>query len=83
MEWDWDWEAKLRALPRREARSLCQWLWSNLLIIFALYVIYRLRECIPNTAGAFLILAVAFAATVLDYVMNRDFYFPTQDPVGP
>ena len=64
-------------------RTEIQWLVSNALIIGALCGIYGLRECITSTAGAFLILVVALTATVLDYAINREFYFPPQEPVGP
>jgi len=59
-----------------------QWLVSNTIIIVFVAGVLLTGERIPNTAKAFLILAVALAATVWDYVANRDFYFPTQDPVG-
>ena len=58
-----------------------QWLVSNIVIIGCLYGIYLCRTRVPDVAGASLILVVTFVATVADYAMNRDFYFPAQDHV--
>ncbi|HUT94084.1 MAG TPA: hypothetical protein VMY37_31770 [Thermoguttaceae bacterium] len=62
-----------------------QWLVSDTVIssALALYVICRVDECITDASAASLILLVAVAATVWDYVANRDFYFPKQNPAGP
>jgi len=57
-----------------------QWLVSDAAIIVALCGICLARERVGNTVAASLILSVAFLATVLDYAMNREFYFPSRDP---
>jgi len=81
---DTAWLIVLRLIRYLEfGRTEVQWLASNIIIICFLCWTYLFGERIPNTPGASLILMVAFTATVVDYAMNREFYFPTQDPVGP
>jgi hypothetical protein len=53
-----------------------QWLISNISIIVILIGINLIEKNIGTVMGAFLIFTVAFAATVWDYVWNREFYFP-------
>lgn len=60
-----------------------QWLVSNIVIIAFLMWLCIFGDRIPNMTGTSLVLGVAVVATILDYVMNREFYFPSKKTVDP
>lgn len=60
-----------------------QWLVSNIVIMPILYGIFRVGKCTTGMVGAWLVVVVAVLATIVDYIMNREFYFPSQDRPAP
>jgi hypothetical protein len=56
-----------------------QWLWSDFCIVGALLAIYLMDTTMACIWSAVVILIVAVVATVLDYFLNKSFYFPTSE----
>lgn len=58
-------------------RTAWQWLLSDVVLVAILVVVYALLiHKADSTRSAVMILVVAWAATWLDYRLNKDFYFP-------
>jgi len=56
-----------------------QWMVSNVCISGVLVVLWRIDKTMACVWSVVIILVVAIAGTFLDYLMNKDFYFPTSE----
>lgn len=53
-----------------------QWLWSDILIIISLIVLYRIDATMASYWPLLAILEIAVVSSYLDYTMNKDLYLP-------
>ncbi len=53
-----------------------QWISSDIIIIVILLIIYKLDDTMDSILALLFIFLVSLIATVLDYIMNKNFYFP-------
>jgi len=54
-----------------------QWLWSDIVIIIALVTVFVIDRTMAGVMSVMAILTIALVATILDYFLNKDFYFPS------
>jgi hypothetical protein len=60
-------------------RTEKQWLWSDLCIIGVLAILYVVDGTRPSIWSVVAVSIVAIVATILDYIWNKDFYFPVNE----
>lgn len=56
-----------------------QWLWSDFCIIGVFVILFIIDKTMACVWSEVAILIVAIVATLFDYFLNKDFYFPTSE----
>lgn len=59
-----------------------QWIASDAVILLLLLAVWWFDPSLASMASAIVILASLWIAAIVDYHMNREFYFPVQGSIG-
>jgi len=69
----------IKYIEELSATVVKQWLWSDFLIVVLLIILCVIQTKVVHWVE-FIILLIALVAAALDYLLNKNFYFPSSIP---